>query len=123
MNRTRLASLLVMSLAFAGSAAGDDKLFPRPAALEPDVEFWLRIYTEVDTHGGLVHDSRHNVDAMLRRLSGSRCDAAVCTRWHLDRQVGEYNALTARRYGGVVGADQVISSGARRASCGHHCMC
>ncbi len=38
----------------AGSA-----LFPRPAELEKDVDFWLRVYTEVGTDGGLIHDSRH----------------------------------------------------------------
>ncbi len=59
MNPTRSALALVLSLAFAASAASDDGPFPRPAALEPDIEFWLRIYTEVDTHGGLIHDSRH----------------------------------------------------------------
>jgi membrane-bound lytic murein transglycosylase D len=32
--------------------------FPTPAELEPDVQFWTRIYTEVDTRSGLLHDSR-----------------------------------------------------------------
>ncbi len=32
--------------------------FPSPASLEPDVHFWTRIYTEVDTSGGLLHDTR-----------------------------------------------------------------
>ena len=32
--------------------------FPEPAALEHDVRFWTRIYTEVGTDGGLLHDSR-----------------------------------------------------------------
>jgi membrane-bound lytic murein transglycosylase D len=31
--------------------------FPRPAELEPDVRFWIRVYTEVTTDGGLLHDS------------------------------------------------------------------
>jgi membrane-bound lytic murein transglycosylase D len=30
--------------------------FTRPAALEPDIAFWRRIYTEVTTSGGLLHD-------------------------------------------------------------------
>jgi membrane-bound lytic murein transglycosylase D len=29
---------------------------PRPAALEPDVEFWIRVYTQVDTNAGFLHD-------------------------------------------------------------------
>jgi membrane-bound lytic murein transglycosylase D len=31
--------------------------FPKPPRLVPRVEFWKRIYSEVDTGGGLLHDS------------------------------------------------------------------
>ncbi|MCU0935807.1 MAG: transglycosylase SLT domain-containing protein [Gammaproteobacteria bacterium] len=37
--------------------AGPDA-FPRPPELEPDVRFWVRVFTEVDTRGGFVHDNR-----------------------------------------------------------------
>lgn len=30
--------------------------FPRPPELEPDIAFWRRIYTQVSTDGGLIHD-------------------------------------------------------------------
>jgi|GEM_PF-119492 len=30
--------------------------FPMPASIAPRVDFWTRIYSEVPTHGGLVHD-------------------------------------------------------------------
>ena len=40
-------------------AHADPSQFPRPAALEPDVRFWERIYSKVSTHGGLLHDDRH----------------------------------------------------------------
>jgi membrane-bound lytic murein transglycosylase D len=45
-------------MAVLAGSAGAEKLLPRPAALEPAVQFWTRIYTEVDTNGGLIHDSR-----------------------------------------------------------------
>jgi membrane-bound lytic murein transglycosylase D len=32
------------------------EVFPRPAALEPRVRFWARVYSEVGTDGGLLHD-------------------------------------------------------------------
>ncbi len=35
-----------------------DGTFPKPPALYPRVAFWKRIYTEVGTDGGLIHDSR-----------------------------------------------------------------
>jgi len=36
-----------------------DDLLARPASLEENVQFWIRIYTEVSTDGGLLHDARH----------------------------------------------------------------
>ena len=30
--------------------------FAHPAELEPDVRFWIRVYTEVTTDQGLIHD-------------------------------------------------------------------
>ena len=37
----------------------DDDLIPRPAALERDVQFWVRVYTEVNTDSGFLHDERN----------------------------------------------------------------
>jgi len=55
----RILLLLLLALGLASTpclAAPSD--FPRPTALEEDVRFWIRIYTEVGTDGGLIHDSR-----------------------------------------------------------------
>lgn len=41
------------------SLAQDPALFPRPAELEPAIGFWVRVYTEVDTQSGFLHDSQH----------------------------------------------------------------
>ena len=41
------------------SLAQDPSLFPRPAELEPAISFWVRVYTEVDTQSGFLHDSQH----------------------------------------------------------------
>jgi membrane-bound lytic murein transglycosylase D len=38
-------------------ADAQDDLFPRPADLEPAVKFWTRVYTEVDTKSGFIHDN------------------------------------------------------------------
>ena len=50
---------LFFSLLSAHGAAQDSQLFPRPPELEPAVRFWTRIYTEVDTQSGLLHDARN----------------------------------------------------------------
>lgn len=39
-------------------AVGAENPFVRPPELEPDVRFWTRVYTEVTTNGGFVHDER-----------------------------------------------------------------
>lgn len=39
-------------------AQGSDD-FPRPAGLAPAIQFWTRVYTEVDTRSGFLHDARH----------------------------------------------------------------
>jgi membrane-bound lytic murein transglycosylase D len=54
---TALLSLLLMLPLSA--AAQDPNLFPRPPELESAVQFWTRVYTEVDTQSGFLHDSRH----------------------------------------------------------------
>ncbi|HEY8120894.1 MAG TPA: LysM peptidoglycan-binding domain-containing protein [Myxococcota bacterium] len=38
----------------AASAAPED--FPKPASIAPRVEFWKRVYSEVGTDGGFLHD-------------------------------------------------------------------
>jgi membrane-bound lytic murein transglycosylase D len=51
--------LLVSAFAFgfaAPSRAAESGHFVRPAELERDIAFWRRVYTEVTTEGGLLHD-------------------------------------------------------------------
>ena len=32
---------------------------PRPAALEPAVHFWIRVYSEITTDAGFIHDQQN----------------------------------------------------------------
>ncbi|MGH8231957.1 MAG: lytic transglycosylase domain-containing protein, partial [Steroidobacteraceae bacterium] len=48
-------------------AIGADQLLPRPPALEPDVQFWIRIYSQVSTNEGLIHD-QHNLSVVYEKL-------------------------------------------------------
>jgi len=55
------------------AANADEELFPRPAELEPAVQFWTRVYTEVDTNSGFVHDSlRLDIVYQTVRFSGDQ---------------------------------------------------
>lgn len=51
--------VLTVVLATAVEAEEGTALFPRPAGLTDAVAFWTRVYTEVDTKSGFIHDSRH----------------------------------------------------------------
>ncbi len=42
----------------AANRAISEKLFPRPASIESRVRFWARVYSEVETNGGFIHDNR-----------------------------------------------------------------
>ncbi|HVH83561.1 MAG TPA: transglycosylase SLT domain-containing protein [Steroidobacteraceae bacterium] len=39
----------------------------RPAALEPDVQFWIRVYTQTDTNAGFLHD-QYNLAVVYETL-------------------------------------------------------
>ena len=51
-----LALLLGSMFNAAGLAAEAPDAFAHPPELEPDVRFWIRVYTEVTTDQGLLHD-------------------------------------------------------------------
>src|ERR1700751_562872 len=53
-----LATCLLALLAGLGSVralAADDPM-ARPPELERDVQFWIRVYTQIDTNAGFLHD-------------------------------------------------------------------
>lgn len=56
MNSMRRAWCLLLILAGFPALASDP--FPVPAGLEPDVAFWVSIFTGYSTHQGVLHDSR-----------------------------------------------------------------
>jgi membrane-bound lytic murein transglycosylase D len=51
-----LALLLAPFIWYTPLRAETSDAFAYPADLEPDVRFWIRVYTEVTTDGGLLHD-------------------------------------------------------------------
>lgn len=50
--------LLYLLLGFTLDAGAEPVALPRPAALEPAVRFWGRVFSEVDTRSGFLHDDR-----------------------------------------------------------------
>ena len=59
-------ALLVLGLVWATSAQAASEL-PRPASLQPAVDFWTRIYSDVSTSEGLLHD-RNNLAVVYEKV-------------------------------------------------------
>ena len=68
-----LHSLAVWIFLSATPSASASDNFPIPVELEPDVNFWLKVYTQVDTNSGYIHDA-YNLNMVYEtlRLSGQR---------------------------------------------------
>ena len=56
-----LAGLFMVAIApsLGHSIQRDLSLFVEPPGLETDIQFWVRIYSQVDAQSGLLHDSRN----------------------------------------------------------------
>jgi peptidoglycan lytic transglycosylase D len=50
------AALLLLTSLVARAA---ESPVPCPPGLQPDVQFWIRVYTEVNTNSGFIHDDRN----------------------------------------------------------------
>jgi len=54
-------------LALAPAALAQDNPMPRPPPLERDVQFWIRVYTQIDTNAGFLHD-QYNLSVIYDTL-------------------------------------------------------
>lgn len=66
MRLTKIACLL-LAVSLPQFAAADSNLFPRPPQLEPEVQFWIKVYTEITTDAGFIHD-QHNLSVIYETL-------------------------------------------------------
>lgn len=58
---------LFILVTLAAPAAAAEELMPRPPELERDVRFWTRVYTEIDSNQGFIHDD-WNLDVVYGTL-------------------------------------------------------
>lgn len=75
-------------------------LFPRPPEIEPAINFWVRVYTEVDTQSGFLHDSQ-NLSVVYEALPLDR-DLIEETRDRIQEDLnvlatGKRNNLSAKQ--------------------------
>jgi len=57
----------LLLLAFAATAAHADDSFPLPEELQPDVDFWVSVFTRYTTDEGILHDNR-NLAVVYERI-------------------------------------------------------
>jgi peptidoglycan lytic transglycosylase D len=67
--QTRILAALLASIcaSWLTPVGGSEGAMPRPAALEPDVQFWIRVYTQIDTNAGFLHD-QYNLGVVYETL-------------------------------------------------------
>ncbi len=56
---TRRQPLLFLLCACLPAFAGTDETFPQPVELQPDVDFWISIFTQFASDDGVLHDNRN----------------------------------------------------------------
>jgi len=67
----RVLALFCLLCFVNAASAQDAELLPRPPELEPAIQFWTRVYTEVDTESGFLHDA-NNLAIIYQRVEYDR---------------------------------------------------
>ena len=65
--KTMTLTYFLLSLLATQMQAQSPEAFPQPVELKPAVDFWIKVYTEVDTQSGYLHDSE-NLSIIYERL-------------------------------------------------------
>jgi membrane-bound lytic murein transglycosylase D len=59
--------LIICCILFCRITFAADTLLPRPPELEPDVQFWIKVYTSISTNEGVIHD-QHQLSVVYETL-------------------------------------------------------
>ena len=68
---TAWLALLTAGLLPTPAAHAAEERIPFPPALQPDVDFWIRVYSEIGTSEGFLHDE-HDLSLVYRKLKFER---------------------------------------------------
>src|SRR5690606_30841713 len=90
--------MLLLAVTAAPGLSMGQETFPRPKQLEAAVEFWTRVYTEVDTRGGFIHDSER-LEIVYGTVRDARSDAV--RRREVDASVRRYRDILSKLGGGA----------------------
>ena len=70
-------------------------VMPRPVALERDVQFWIRVYTQVDTNAGFLHD-QYNLAVVYETLHFAANTSPRQREHVVDQERSKYAAALRR---------------------------
>ncbi len=102
--RTCVAILLLLLLSpLAGLAASP--AIPEPAELEPDVQFWMRVYSEITTNEGYIHD-QWNLTIIYQTLHFDKELAPAARERLVDAAREHYRAILRRLGSGAAPQDE-----------------
>jgi len=88
--RILTARLAVLMVLIAAPVEGADEVrFERPASLKPAIAFWTRVYSEVDSLSGFIHDSR-NLKIIYETLTFNWYDSAQIQQEQIAQAVQRY---------------------------------
>jgi membrane-bound lytic murein transglycosylase D len=100
MNRARRAFAAIFAIGAgllfgAVTAHAQESLFPRPPELEPQVKFWTRVYTEVDTRSGFIHDDLR-MDIVYQTIKIQDDLSSRERRRRVERSIQTYRDIVAK---------------------------
>jgi len=102
MTRARRAFAAIVTVtAFAWQTAGardSQQPFPRPAELEPAVRFWTRVYTEITTREGFIHDDLR-LDLVYQTVEAPDDVSPRERRRRIERATETYRAILMKLAG------------------------
>jgi len=65
--KSRIFCVLLLFMGLAAQSVHAEETFPFPAELQPDVDFWVSIFTRYGTDEGVLHDNR-NLAVVYERI-------------------------------------------------------
>jgi membrane-bound lytic murein transglycosylase D len=96
----RTVYLLTFCSFLAGTAGAQSPEFPRPASLEPAVAFWTRVYTEVHTRSGFLHDPV-NLSVVYETVEFRGNPSPAQRRRELDGETARYRRILEKLASGA----------------------
>lgn len=87
-----VTGLLVFLLLVCPFAPAHGEILPRPAALDPAVTFWTRVYTEIDDSQGFVHDDR-DLSVVYGIIDLPAQSSRAAERQLIKRRIADYRDL------------------------------